>query len=437
MRKTLFAAAILGSLASAVPAQDGTWSETRFHRVHLRNGNFIDGRLVQDTNAMVVLKLPSGEFGIRKDQVARDHDGRLRVEFVKMRTFHEAPRIVKVKAADPAAAAEAPSEAEALKKKAKRASDDPLVAPPTGTKGEQMVQLLERLKAAPPEKKSPLAQSIMAFGKEGAVFLAGSLVSLDDAGVASAAFALGQAKEPETLPVLRGLVDHRSPTVRSCVAEALGVMGDSSDLIRLRSMVKDPDAWVRASVISTLGRVKDRDSFGPIGRALLDADAFVRKQAMEALTSLSGQFDLKDDYRRALSDALESSSGAVKADLIRGAGASRDKGMSRPLIRLLTDDDPLIRAHTITALCDLDAKDATDQIVHLFTTERDYWPRVQLAAAADKMRLTVAIEHLIGWLLDRDQNIQLAASRALRSLTGQNLGVNAVAWADWWSKSKR
>jgi len=65
--------------ASAQQEAGSPWIETRFHRVHLRNGNTIDGQLVNEGKSAVVLKLKAGEMQIRKDMIDR-------VEMVRMRS---------------------------------------------------------------------------------------------------------------------------------------------------------------------------------------------------------------------------------------------------------------------------------------------------------------------------------------------------------------
>ena len=53
----------LSARAEAQVAQDtrvGNWLETRFHRVHLLNGNFIDGQLVSDSPKLLVMIVITG-----------------------------------------------------------------------------------------------------------------------------------------------------------------------------------------------------------------------------------------------------------------------------------------------------------------------------------------------------------------------------------------
>ena len=159
--------------------------------------------------------------------------------------------------------------------------------------------------------------------------------------------------------------------------------------------------------------------------------------ALDTLTLLANEYNRKDDLRRAMVDALEQTQGETRSDLIRLAGKSKDKEFVDPLARLLSERDPETRAFVIAALSDLDARDMKDQLVQLVDVEREYWPRIQLAQAVERMKATAAIASLIEWLRDSDDNIRIAAARALKGLSGQNLGVSYQAWSDWWSVAKR
>ena len=76
-------------LLYAFQAADGEWVEVRFYRVHLINGNFIDGQLLKDDAKGAILKMKAGEMTIRRDMIDR-------VEFVKMKDRFQAPIITTV-----------------------------------------------------------------------------------------------------------------------------------------------------------------------------------------------------------------------------------------------------------------------------------------------------------------------------------------------------
>lgn len=419
------------SLAASVAAQEG-WSETRFHRVYLRNGNFLDGILVQDTPTMVILKMPKGEFSVRKDQIALDDEGKYRVEFVKIRTYNERAKREEIRKEEKPDKTEAAVQPSAAPDKREWSE----LTAPTGTPPEQMATLLQRLKDAPNDKKPLLAKAITDFGREGALFLANNLPMLDVAGIGNAAFALQQARDADTLPVVRKYLTDRNPILRLSAAEIVPSFADASDVPRLRPMLKDGDPLVRAAAVVAMGKYKDRDSFNAILGMLSDPDALVRKQSMEALNLIAVEHDLKQDLQRAISETLETAKGAGFLDLIRQVAASKQKSMGPLLAKHLANDDPMIRAAVLNALADLDARDTSEQILRLFLTEREYWPRIQLAGACGRMKLLDAIDPLLQWMADNDVNIKTAASRSLREITGQNFGINDQAWRDWWEKAK-
>ena len=48
---------VLLCILAATSVQDPVFVETRFHRVHLRNGNFIDGQILSEKPVSLELKL--------------------------------------------------------------------------------------------------------------------------------------------------------------------------------------------------------------------------------------------------------------------------------------------------------------------------------------------------------------------------------------------
>jgi HEAT repeat protein len=429
MKYALAALVATGILSNALYAQETGWSETRFHRVYLRNGNFVDGHLLQDQNNWIILKVPTGELGVAKHDIERDSTGRLHVEFIKIRSYKEPAPIVEIKKAEPVGAkteeiVNADMTKAAVPKKTRKDA-----APGT------LPALLNELGES--ENKAEVVKSIMAFGKEGRLTLAESLHDFDESSVVNALNALVQAKDTDTLPALRAALSDENPVVRGNVAKALGTMGDGSDLRRIQALLSDPDPRARIGAISALGKLKDEESFSAIAKSLVSSDAPLRQVALDTLTLLANEYNRKDDLRRAMVDALEQTQGETRSDLIRLAGKSKDKEFVDPLARLLSERDPETRAFVIAALSDLDARDMKDQLVQLVDVEREYWPRIQLAQAVERMKATAAIASLIEWLRDSDDNIRIAAARALKGLSGQNLGVSYQAWSDWWSVAKR
>jgi hypothetical protein len=47
------------------------------------------------------------------------------------------------------------------------------------------------------------------------------------------------------------------------------------------------------------------------------------------------------------------------------------------------------------------------------------------------------VEPLIEWLGDTDESVRKAAENALRTLTGESLGQDKEAWANWLKNNKK
>src|SRR5579863_3100343 len=73
--------------AAAAQQQEPNWVDVRFYRVHLHNGNVVDGQLVKQTDKEVVLLIQGGEIHFRNDVIER-------LELVKMRSLTEKPLLV-------------------------------------------------------------------------------------------------------------------------------------------------------------------------------------------------------------------------------------------------------------------------------------------------------------------------------------------------------
>src|SRR5258706_10928469 len=154
MKTMLVAAFCLAVAARPAGAMQGEdWVETRFHRVHLLNGNFIDGQLVKESPAGATLMLKSGQITIRKDLIDR-------IEIVKMRSIKdEAPPPPRTEVARPPQPAKPAPE---------KAPADPGPRPDTtgfhpALRGNEQA-ILDRMKKAPVEQRGDLATELAPLG---------------------------------------------------------------------------------------------------------------------------------------------------------------------------------------------------------------------------------------------------------------------------------
>src|SRR5258708_2741955 len=175
---------VLGSRLAALQ-QDG-WSETSFHRIHLRNGNFIDGKVISDKPGEVILLLKSGELTVRRDQIDQ-------VEIVKMRSWNEKPIILE-------------SKTKPLTVTPNKSNPD--VSKPGVDQTPMEIRkkvdvIVYKVKMSTGDNRRFPVEELQPLGDEGAVYLASRLTGLDAELSMSAAAALRELKSEKSIPVLQ------------------------------------------------------------------------------------------------------------------------------------------------------------------------------------------------------------------------------------------
>jgi len=422
MKRLLLSLFVLTGIGSVASAQSVEWTETRFHRVHLKNGNFIDGSLEGQSDRQVVLKLRVGTMAIRKDLIDR-------VEWVKIRTVKEAPKPVAVdqgarNGKKPVALADA-----------RKPLGSARPGPSPGGVEERVDSILKILEMAERDQKFDVMRQLAQAGEGAAPYLAERMESLKGETLASAANALILMKDKAALPVVGRLLDGADADLRAHAVAIVAQLEPENARPPLR-LLKDESAVVRVAAVGALEEVGDRDSFFRIAELLSDNDRDVRSRALSVLAKLAAKYELTDDLVGTLEQGLSRARGKEKAELAVAAGKTGVKELWRALAPLLSEEEPDVRAAAAGALATLAVPNSGGDVLARLSQERENWPRVQLAAAAQKLKLQKAIEPLIEWLGDPENNIKMAASRALRQITGQNFGVDQGKWAAWWELAK-
>jgi hypothetical protein len=103
-----------------------------------------------------------------------------------------------------------------------------------------------------------------------------SLTDPDPIVRAEAAYALGDAKVTDALPVLLMAIDDESPRVRQAAIDALGEIGDTRATSRLVRALRDERADVRFQAILSLSRVSDEHARESVFEMAHDDDPLVR-----------------------------------------------------------------------------------------------------------------------------------------------------------------
>ncbi|HEV3027023.1 MAG TPA: HEAT repeat domain-containing protein, partial [Planctomycetota bacterium] len=399
---------LLAWLAAPAAAQDVVWIETQFHRVHLRNGNFIDGKIVLVNDREVRLDVAPGQISFRRDMVDR-------IELMKMRSLGEKPKL------DPPLRRTPPREtssagAPAAATNRPRASS---LAEPSLDRGskERVEEILGRLRIANPDQKDDLVAELARLGPGAAPYLASQLGSVDDESCQRLSLALIKLKEPSALPYLVEALEDDRPYVRIHALLVIGETGTPEFASPVRARLSDRQDAVRASAIAALDRLGDANSLPEILDCLDSQDGAVRVAAINAALDLGRKSGKLERTAEGLRKALDNASGKGTLDFISAIGRTGRQEQWTYIAPFLRDADPKTRATAAAALAGLAAPASEELVLTRLAQEDDKRTRVQLAAAVRELKASKAIEPLIGWLRSEDPDIAGAAEMALRGIT--------------------
>jgi HEAT repeat protein len=398
-------------------------AETRFHRVFLKNGNFIDGDLQRIEAETVVLRLKSGDLGINRDLVER-------IEIVKMKAADEAPPKVDL----PARSAEELRKIEAAESPAPRVA--PAFAAPPAVKA-AVDPLASRLAKAPPEEVDSLLRELSLLGAETHPYMA-SLMERSDAVTAEhLGSVLAQTRSPATAPFLRRLLKHPAPQVRAVAAQALASNGGAAEVPALTELFKDGHAQVRGAAATAVIALDGEGAFKALCGLVQDPERSVRSPVLGALGALAKQPETKAAFADALADALAKAPPPVKADAALALGRSRAPGAPSLLRAQFGDAAAEVRVAAAAALGEHGGDEAAEAVASRMDLEGDAAVRISLSQAAESLRTKAAIPALIGYLGEERDEVRRAALGALKTLSGKDFGRDPDKWAAWWDAQPR
>jgi HEAT repeat protein len=400
-------------------AQD-TDGDLKFYRVHLRNGNVIDGELVKDSANEVLLRLKVGEMTIRRDQIES-------VEFVKMKSqdtkalYRPDPR------------KEPPKEApKAPAKDSARTAIIEKINPEVRKKIDRMVW---KLRTTPGDEKEFPLQELIALGDDASLYLAARVPDMDAKLHAAISAALINLKNPKILPILEILLNHDEGSIRA-VAVTVAVMivdGDAEKNRFIRPLVRDRDPSVRGTVMGLLSNTEDVEWFDAVSELCADSNADIRNRALNIMNRIAKKNEIQEKYNHVLTTNLQSRDEAVRSDILIAIGSTGKPENWKVVAPLLNDASPKVRGAAAQSLMTLGSTEAGPDIVSQVTRERDRWARICLAGAVQKLRLQKAIEPIIDWLADSDEDLKKIAAETLKLLTGERHGIDRDKWAAWYA----
>jgi hypothetical protein len=386
---------IVVSCPAALALQESSSVETRFHRVYLRNGNFIDGQMIKDSSTEIVLKLGVGEMAIGKDQIDR-------VELVRMRSLRgepKDPKTVESPRADRKASQPPTSPP------ASPAAQSPASAIPSGTP-EKIRERIDGLISGwrfTREKKTQITQEDLAknFEEVGA----------------------------EGVPYLGWLLEERPKAVpvRS-ISIALGRLGDAKGLTSLGRLLQSKDPENRLSAAIGLGLIEKADVEPYLMAALDDEVAEVWQAASQSLVDR-----MRKDRDERLTTAVLSrlTKAKVKAPYAITLGRAGGREAHREILELLRLDDENDQKAALQGLTQLNDPEDGEAVNAFF---RRATPPLQKEACLllGKLKYRPAVGDLIERLRQDANGLRANAHWALREITGQSLPPNPELWEAWW-----
>jgi hypothetical protein len=180
------------------------------------------------------------------------------------------------------------------------------------------------------------------------------------------------------------------------------------------------------------------DLFEPImpptpGEAARDAfnvyDPDARRRSV-ALISAS-QFADEGPYVRLYRLLLDDPDPTVRAACLAALGRNGSPSDGPAFVDHLRHEASFVRWESAKALQKVHYPAAIRPLINTMREDEDVDVRMAAAAALGQYRERFVFDALIGALNDRDFGVREAASQSLFTLTGQDLGVDSVAWLAW------
>ncbi len=417
---------LMALLAQGTTVDGAKVSELRFHRVHLRNGNFIDGELVRQNTKEIVLRLKSGEMGVRRDQIVK-------VELIKMKGIEDKPEeVARPKTPPLSAEAALPAPPPAAPRKAappRRPAEGAYKA--SAELKAKVDPILEQLGAAAQDDVAAHIRSLVEMDGDAHAYLASQLEVASKTMLPLIGTVLGRTRSPAAAPYLARLLKHENPLVRLQAIVGLASNGEASDAEAVARALKDKDEAVRAAAVDTLSSIGEADAFDVIAPLSVDPDGQTRSRALTALATLSRKHDLREALVRTLSEALQEAAVDRVPDLIGALANTKDAQACPALAAHLGSDRPEIRAAAASGLGTIGHSDSADEIEARVGREEDSKVRIALAEAAPKVKARGAMAGLAAWLDDESELVKKAAHNALRALSNTDRGLEREKWEAW------
>ena len=164
----------------------------------------------------------------------------------------------------------------------------------------------------------------------------------------NAAYALGETKNPDAIPLLIEALKDSDRAVRLAAANSLSLFSDKMAPLLMEMTTTDPDPLVRLEAVHGLKETSNPKADLALRKALEDPDAFVRLAAASTLAQrgAAGDAELVEIVRA----AIEGEDYTIRIAAITAMGYVGDGSAAGYVEPQLAEDDPMTRLSAAIAI---------------------------------------------------------------------------------------
>jgi len=165
-----------------------------------------------------------------------------------------------------------------------------------------------------------------------------------------------------------------------------------------------------------------------------DADKRYRGTLLLANAPFAGE----PVYVQLFVDNSKDTDPGVRSAATRGLGSHGGPEHGPLLVDRLNDEDPSVRTEAARALQRVHYKPAIPAIMAKAEMEKELEPQVRMEAASalGQYPENRVVEQLIRCLADENLGVNRNAQSSLRTLTGQDFGIDRSMWLSWYSSNQ-
>jgi len=278
------------------------------------------------------------------------------------------------------------------------------------------------------------ARALGNIGDKGAVEpLTGALTDENEHVRMYAVRSLGQIGDKRAVKALAGALGDKEAIVRRISAEALGKIGEAGAGDSLIEALKDTKWRVRSAAARALGATREMKAERALRKLWKeDTDREVQLAAACGLTILSAD----NEAFRFLVKALDDKEEDIRYEAAKNITQIGGQKALKLLIKALENKDSHIREVAVRALGNKGVKEAVEPIIMILSTNECSNARSYAAEALGRIGDKSAVEPLISVLKDRHWNVRYNVVKALKAITGEQIGCEYAKWKDWYEKNK-